>query len=78
MDTPSPCISQCLGDPQVTRLFWSECRCPFRRFSQEKRLPILQNAIDNPEQVSHDWDSGNPAFTIPGLAAWISFLFKQG
>ena len=50
MDTPSPCILRCLGDPQVTRLFWSERRCPFRRFSQERRLSILQNAIDNPDK----------------------------
>ncbi len=69
MDTPSPCIFRCLGDPQVIHLFWSKFRRPVRHSSQEKRLPILQNAIDNPELMSNDWDSGNPAFAILGLAA---------
>ena len=69
MDTPSPCISRCLADPSVTHLLCSECRCPVRRSSQEKRLPILQNTIDNPDEMSYGWDSGNPAFTMPGLAA---------
>ncbi len=69
MDTPSPCILRCLGDPQVTHLLRSEFRCPVRHSSQERRLSILQNAIDNPDEASYDWDSGNPAFTIPGLAA---------
>ena len=76
MDTPSPCTFRCLGDPQVTRLLCSEFRCPVRRFSQERRLSILQNAIDNPEKASYDWDSGSPAFTILGLAAW--FLVLKG
>ncbi len=78
MNTPSPCISQCLGDPQVTCLFWSEFRCPFRRSSQERRLSILQNATDNPVKVSCDWDSGNQAFTMLGLAAQTLDPLKQG
>ncbi len=74
MDTPSPCIARCLGDPQVVTLFWSEFRCPVRRSSQEKRLPILQNTIGNPELMSNGWDSGNPAFTMLSLAAWSLVL----
>lgn len=57
MGTPSPCILQCLGDPLVTLLFWSERRClrsPYYHFHQmacfqQKRLPTLQISIDNPE-----------------------------
>ena len=40
-------------------------------------MPILQNAIGNPERKSNDWDSGNSAFTILGLAAWILILCDQ-
>jgi len=55
MDTPSPCILRCLGDPQVIHLLWSEFRCLVRRLCspaeiglREKRLPTLQ---------IYDWQS---------------------
>jgi len=52
MDTPSPCVNERLGDPQVLLTLWSEFRFLVRHFTRSWRV-FTGEALNGPHNHGH-------------------------